>query len=194
MTFAPSRARSRRRIATCARTALVVVGCLAGSMRPATAGVDPAKRIDQYTRTVWEAGNRLPQNAAETMLQTRGGYVWLGTEEGLVRFDGERFEVFHRGNTPGLPGKDVRCLFEAPDGTLWIGLVGGLARLKDGHFTGYSLSNGLPHDWISAMTGDRAGNLWLGTFGGGLVRFKDGTSTAFTSYHGLPDNFVWAVR
>ena len=44
------------------------------------------------------------------------------------------------------------------------------------------------------MTGDRAGNIWLGTFGGGLLRFKDGTSTAFTSRNGLPDNFVWAVR
>ena len=44
------------------------------------------------------------------------------------------------------------------------------------------------------MTGDRAGNVWLGTFGGGLLRFTNGTSTAFTSRNGLPDNFVWAVR
>jgi signal transduction histidine kinase/ligand-binding sensor domain-containing protein/CheY-like chemotaxis protein len=172
----------------------VVVGCLAGSIRPVTAGLNPDKQIDQYARTVWEASDGLPQNTVQTVLQTRDGYVWLGTEEGLVRFDGERFEVFNRGNTPGLPGKDVRSLFEAPDGTLWIGLIGGLARLKDGRFTAYTLANGLPHDQISTVTGDRAGNVWLGTFGDGLMRFKDGTSTAFTSRNGLPDNFVGAVR
>ena len=167
------RTRSGRRIAVCAGTALVVVGCLAGSIRPATAGLNPDKQIGQYMRTVWEASTGLPQNSVQAMLQTRDGYVWLGTEEGLVRFDGERFEVFNRTNTPELPGKDVKSLFEAPDGSLWIGMVGGLARLKDGQFTAYSLANGLPHDWISAVTGDRAGNIWLGTFGGGLLRFNE---------------------
>src|SRR5437762_9288399 len=112
MTFAPFRARSWRRLATCARTALVVTGCVAGSVRPLMAGVDPAKPINQYNRTVWEASDGLPQNTVQTVLQTRDGYVWLGTEEGLVRFDGERFEVFNGSNTPGLPGKDVRSLFE----------------------------------------------------------------------------------
>jgi len=185
---------SHRRIATCARVALLVVACLAGSMRPATAGLDPDKQIGQYIRTVWEASSGLPQNSVQAMLQTRDGYVWLGTEEGLVRFDGERFEVFNRTNTPELPGQDVKALFEAPDGSLWIGMIGGLARLKDRHFTAYSLADGLPHDWISAVTGDRAGNVWLGTFGGGLLRFTDGRSTAFTSRNGLPDNFIWAVR
>src|SRR5437773_11676355 len=96
MTFAPFRARSRRRIATCARMALVVIGCLAGSVRPLMAGVDRAKPINQYSRTVWEAGDGLPQNTVQTVLQTRDGYVWLGTEEGLVRFDGERFEEIGR--------------------------------------------------------------------------------------------------
>jgi signal transduction histidine kinase/ligand-binding sensor domain-containing protein/CheY-like chemotaxis protein len=178
----------------CAWTTLLVLLCLACSTLPVTAGLNPDKPIAQYTRTVWEASAGLPQNSVQTMLQTRDGYVWLGTEEGLVRFDGERFEVFSRTNTPALPGKDVKSLFEAPDGSLWIGMVGGLARLKDGIFTGYSLAQGLQHDWISAVTGDRAGNIWLGTFGGGLLRFTNGKSTAFTTRNGLPDNFVWAVR
>ena len=129
------RARFRRCIAMSARAALLVAGCLVGSITPVTAGLNPDKHISQYMRTVWEASAGLPQNSVQAMLQTRDGYVWLGTEEGLVRFDGERFEVFNQINTPGLPCKDVKSLFESPDGTLWIGLVGGLARLKDGHFT-----------------------------------------------------------
>jgi signal transduction histidine kinase/ligand-binding sensor domain-containing protein/CheY-like chemotaxis protein len=177
-----------------AKTAFLVVACCAVSIRPATAGLNPDKQIGQYVRTVWEAAAGLPQNSAQAMLQTRDGYVWIGTEEGLVRFDGETFDVFNHQNTPGLPGRDVRCLFEAPDGSLWIGMVGGLGRLKDGQFTGFSLANGLSHDWILALTGDRAGNVWLGTSGGGLLRFANGTSTPFTTRNGLPDNFVLAVK
>jgi signal transduction histidine kinase/ligand-binding sensor domain-containing protein/CheY-like chemotaxis protein len=176
-----------------AALAVLVAACLAASIRPAVAALDPTKHISQYVRTVWEASAGLPQNSVQAILQTRDGYVWLGTEEGLVRFDGVRFEVFNRINTPELPGKDVKSLFEAADGTLWIGMAGGLARLKDGRFSGYSLTTGLQHDWISVVTGDRDGNIWLGTFGGGLLRFKDGRSTAFTSHNGLADNFVWAV-
>jgi len=184
---------SGRRVARCARTSLLVAGCLAVSILPAAAGLNPDKQIGQYGRTVWEASTGLPQNSVQAMVQTRDGYVWLGTEEGLVRFDGQKFEVFNRTNTPELPGQDVKSLFEAPDGTLWIGMVGGLARLKDGHFTAFSFGDGLPHDWISAIAGDRAGDVLLGTFGGGLLRFKNGKSTAFTSRKGLPDDFVWAV-
>ena len=182
------------RFVACVRTALLVLGCALLATRPASAALDPQKQIGQYMRTVWETSSGLPQNSVQAVLQTRDGYVWLGTEEGLVRFDGKRFEVFNRANTPELPGKDVKALFEAPDGGLWIGMVGGLAHLKDGKFTAYSLAHGLSHDWISEVTGDRAGNLWLGTFGGGLLRFKNGVSTAFTTRNGLPDNFVWAVR
>jgi len=148
-------------LATHVRTALFLIACLAASIRPVTAGLNPDKPISQYARTVWEASTGLPQNTVQAMLQTRDGYVWLGTEEGLVRFDGEKFEVFNRTNTPELPGQDVKSLFEAADGSLWIGMVGGLACLKGGHFATYSLSNGLTHDWISAVAGDRAGNVWL---------------------------------
>jgi signal transduction histidine kinase/ligand-binding sensor domain-containing protein/ActR/RegA family two-component response regulator len=176
------------------RTALLVLGWTLLATRPVSAALDPQKQIGQYMRTVWETSSGLPQNSVQAVLQTRDGYVWLGTEEGLVRFDGKRFDVFNRANTPELPGKDVKALFEAPDGGLWIGMVGGLAHLKDGKFTAYSLGHGLSHDQISEVAGDRAGNVWLGTFGGGLLRFKNGVSTAFTTGNGLPDNFVWAVR
>jgi signal transduction histidine kinase/ligand-binding sensor domain-containing protein/ActR/RegA family two-component response regulator len=195
LNIAPSRhLRSGGRIALRLRTALLLAGCFAGSIRPSTAGLNPNKQIGQFVRTVWEANDGLPQNSVLAMLQTRDGYLWLGTEEGLVRFDGATFEVFNPANTPELPGKSIKSLFEAPDGSLWIGMVGGLARLKDGHFTGYSTAQGLPHDWISAVGGDRAGHVWLGTFGGGVLRFANGNATAFTTRDGLPDDFVWAVR
>jgi signal transduction histidine kinase/ligand-binding sensor domain-containing protein/ActR/RegA family two-component response regulator len=170
------------------------IGCLALTIRPAAAGLDPRKHIGQYMRTVWETSSGLPQNSVQAVLQTRDGYIWLGTQEGLVRFDGSRFDVFNRRNTRGLPGNDVKSLFEAPDGSLWIGMVGGLARLKDGQFTAYTREDGLTNDWIYSIAGDRDGSLWVGTFGGGLLRFKDRKFSALTSRNGLPDDFIWAIR
>jgi signal transduction histidine kinase/ligand-binding sensor domain-containing protein/ActR/RegA family two-component response regulator len=167
--------------------------CLTLACQPAAA-LGPHKQIQQYMRTVWETSSGLPQNSVQVVIQTRDGYVWFGTQEGLVRFDGVRFEVFSRRNTPGMPGNDVKTLFEAPDGSLWIGMIGGLARLKDGRFTAYTRNNGLPHDWIYSIAGDRDGSLWLGTFGGGLLRFKDEKFSAITSSTGLPDDFVWAIH
>ncbi len=142
-----------RRLATCFRAVLVGIGCLTATIRPAAAGLDPQKQIGQYMRTVWGTSSGLPQNSVQAVVQTRDGYLWFGTQEGLVRFDGSRFVVFNERSTPGMPGTDVRSLFESPDGTLWIGMTAGLARLKDGQFTGYTCANGLPHEWIYSITG-----------------------------------------
>jgi signal transduction histidine kinase/ligand-binding sensor domain-containing protein/CheY-like chemotaxis protein len=183
-----------RRLATCLRTILFGIGCLTAAIRPAAAGLDPHKQIGQYMRTVWETSAGLPQNSVQAVVQTRDGYLWFGTQEGLVRFDGSRFVVFNERTTRGMPGNDVRSLFESPDGTLWIGLTGGLARLKDGQFTAYTRETGLPHEWVYSITGDRDGSVWLGTFGGGLLHFKDGKFSARTSHTGLTDDFIWAIH
>jgi signal transduction histidine kinase len=73
-------------------------------------------------------------------------------------------------------------------------MVAGLASLKDGIFTAHAPAGGFSHPTISVIAGDRAGNVWLGTFGGGLVRFANGTWTTFTAQTGLPDNYVSAIR
>jgi signal transduction histidine kinase/ligand-binding sensor domain-containing protein/CheY-like chemotaxis protein len=172
---------------------VILVASFLATVAPPAVALDPAKRIAEYTRTVWEAGDGLPVNTVHTVLQTRDGYIWLGTEEGLVRFDGVKFEVFDRNTTPELPSKAVESLYEAADGSLWMGTTSGAARLKDGRFTAYPLPKGLPHDPMSVVTGDRAGNLWFGTSGGGLLRFGKGTWTAFAARDGLADNYVRAV-
>ena len=56
--------------------------------------LNPDKNFSQYSHDVWQAENGLPHNSINTILQTRSGYLWLGTYEGLVRFDGVRFKVF----------------------------------------------------------------------------------------------------
>ena len=76
--------------------------------------------------------NGLPQNTIHALAQTADGFLWLGTEVGLVRFDGVNFATFDEHSKPALPSGDIRCLLAAKDGSLWIGTGDGLARMKDG--------------------------------------------------------------
>jgi len=109
-----------------AAAALLLVGALTG------AALEPTTPLANYGRQSWVMENGLPQNTVQALVQTRDGFVWLGTEVGLVRFDGNGFTVFDRNSTPALPGNDVRCLLWSRDGALWIGTSEGLARWKDG--------------------------------------------------------------
>jgi ligand-binding sensor domain-containing protein/signal transduction histidine kinase len=110
--------------------------------------------------------NGLPQNTVQAIAQTRDGFLWLGTEAGLVRFDGAGFQLFDRTTDPQLPGNDVRCLLESTDGALWIGTSDGLARWRDGVVTTFTTQQGLPANGIRALieTSDKA--LWAWTDAG----------------------------
>ena len=108
--------------------------------------LEPSSPLANYGRQTWVMENGLPQNTVQALLQTRNGFVWLGTEAGLVRFDGNGFAVFDRSSSPALPGNDVRCLVETPDGALWIGTGDGLARWKDGSVKTFTTNDGLPSE------------------------------------------------
>src|SRR5438552_8414548 len=74
-----------------------------------------------YTIDVWETDDGLPQTSVIAMTQTRDGYLWLGTLNGLARFDGLHFTIFDEGNTPGLNSSRIVKLFEDSHRNLWIG-------------------------------------------------------------------------
>src|SRR3954471_1648307 len=89
----------------------------------------------QYFLHLWQTEDGLPQNAVSAIVQSREGYLWLGTYSGLVRFDGARFVLFDNSNTPQLKSSRVMSLYEDTKGTLWIGHeTGELTRLKNGRF------------------------------------------------------------
>src|SRR5215813_1196996 len=69
---------------------------------PNAIALDSAREIAQYSHTVWQTENGLPQNTVRAILQTQDGYIWLATEEGLVRFDGLSFTVFDKHNVPRM--------------------------------------------------------------------------------------------
>ncbi|HKX82785.1 MAG TPA: two-component regulator propeller domain-containing protein, partial [Pyrinomonadaceae bacterium] len=119
---------------------------------------------------------------------------WLGTYEGLVRFDGVDFTVFDLGNTKEFTSNYVRALIEDAQGNLWIGIDGGgLVRYKDSRFHRYSKEEGLEGANVMALYEDSDGKIWIGSIGGGLSVFSDGRFTNYSTTDGLPSNNVQKI-
>ena len=104
----------------------------------AVAGVahalDPSLKLSQYGLDNWQISEGLPQSSAQAIARTPDGYMWIGTQEGLARFDGVRFTVFDSDNQPAIPSKNITALFVDRSGRLWIGTRAGVAVLAKGHF------------------------------------------------------------
>ena len=113
----------------------------------------------------WQREQGLPENSVRALAQTRDGYLWIGSDDGLARFDGVRFVSF--GLREGVRSGPVRVLFEDSRGVLWIGTVGsGLSRWQEGQFATFTMPDGLPANSITALGEDSEGRLWVGTEAG----------------------------
>ena len=136
------------------------------------AALDPDTAISQYVRTDWTVDQGLPQNSLYAIAQTRDGYLWFGTEEGVARFDGVKFTVFDDRNTPGLADKWITALHAGRNGDLWIGTTRGLTRWRQGVFQAYATDRNRSGLDISSLCEAADGTLWIGT-AGGLKQLKD---------------------
>ena len=148
--------------------AMLVLGGLVAS----TALALPADRIaTQQLLRSWGIPEGLPQGSVYALAQTPDGYLWVGTGEGLARFDGVRFVVFDCASTPELGADSVSSLVVDTVGSLWVGVTGGgVARLERGRFSHFGRAQGLPEDTVNGFVVDRAGTLWAAT-GAGVARF-----------------------
>jgi len=91
---------------------------------------------EAYSHRLWQAADGLPTDVVQAFAETQDHALWIGTTDGLVRFDGSRFRYYRRDNTPALGADSVFCLTVTRDGTLWIGIEGGgLVRYRDGQLT-----------------------------------------------------------
>jgi signal transduction histidine kinase/ligand-binding sensor domain-containing protein/DNA-binding response OmpR family regulator len=139
---------------------------------PAVA-LDPSRTIAQYVHRSWDAADGLPQNSVTAIVQADDGYLWIGTRDGLARFDGTRFTTFNRRNTPVMRSSSIITLAKTIDGSIWIGTFNGLLRFANGRFTAYSTKDGLLSDYVTNIIPDPHGGAWVGT-GLGLVRLSAG--------------------
>src|SRR5580700_1877882 len=131
---------------------------------------DSNKPLTQYTHTVWTHKDGIPSAFIYSIAQTRDGYLWLATTDGLVRFDGVRFVHWRpkTGHTELLG--IVRSLCAGRDGSLWIGTAAGLV----GHIRGDDLTTFSVGAQVEALLEDRDGTLWV-TTENHLLRFRPAT-------------------
>ena len=184
--------RMRKVLLNSARACLLLQFLLILTSGTASAGLDSQKPFSQFVHQSWQSAQGLPQNSVLAIAQTRDGYLWLGTEEGVARFDGARFATFEKDHT-GLQ-HNTQALLATSDGGLWLGTLGsGLAHIKDGKVERFTTKDGLSNNSVRALYEDGSGALWIGTDGGGLVRYKDRRFQVFTKADGLADNQVFAI-
>lgn len=146
--------------------------------------LDPSKAITQYHQDIWTESAGLPQSSVQTITQTRDGYLWIGTRDGLARFDGVTFTVYRAEANEGLASNDIRSLYEDANGVLWIGTFnGGLSRIQNGKFL-HQTTEGLASNGVLDILEDRVGNLWLATWSG-VARLRDDKLTMFAAKEGF---------
>jgi signal transduction histidine kinase/ligand-binding sensor domain-containing protein len=159
------------------RARLLLVGLLTLGPAASVAALDPGRATSQYVVTRWGAGT-LPSATIHALVQSRDGYVWMGTTTGLVRFDGARFTVFNARSSPGFLDGGVSQLAEGRDGALYVGMASGsVIRYKDGIFDRTFVPPGTAK--VSSLLAARDGSIWVGIFGRRMVRLVDGQPVPF---------------
>jgi ligand-binding sensor domain-containing protein/signal transduction histidine kinase len=148
----------------------------------------------EYSKRIWRSDDGLPQNKIQVITQTSDGYLWIGTSGGLVRFDGVRFAIFDRSNTPGLGDDSILSLCPARDGSLWIGTEGGgLVRMKGGALRTFGSAEGLLNPFVRALAEDRDGRLWVGT-DRGFFRLEGSQMRRFDGRGSVPILAAYAIH
>ncbi len=155
--------------------------------------LDPSLALTQYIHRIWQVTQGLPQAAIYSIWQTHEGYLWLGTQTGLVRFDGVRFTTFDNPNMPALKNAWVGNLLEDQQQNLWIGTNdAGLFRLHDGVIKRFSSADGLPSDSVHCLVPGRNGGLWVCT-SRGLAQINGDRISAYGPAQGLPADAILAA-
>ena len=120
-------------------------------------GLNPDRLMSQYAHSAWRTSDGFFNSAPTSVTQTSDGYVWIGTQNGLVRFDGVRFVSWTPPAGKQLPSAYVSCLLSARDGSLWIGTTKGLAHWKNGEFTTFPNAAG----FVDFLLEDHLGLVWM---------------------------------
>jgi len=161
------------------------------SSKPIAAVDDNNFNAQRLSFQSWQRETGMPRGPIRALAQTRAGYLWLGADEGVTRFDGMRFVHFDLSRL--LRGNSLRKLFGDSAGALWIGTAGsGLLRSAEGKFTVFTASDGLPTNSITALSEDKLGRLWIGTELG-LRLWREGKIEPVPGAEALSNSSITAV-
>jgi ligand-binding sensor domain-containing protein/signal transduction histidine kinase len=146
--------------------------------------------VTRYDLRVWQTDEGLPQNSVHAIAQTPDGYLWVGTREGVARFDGVRFTQLADAAAAHLNHAFINAMVVGRDGSLWIASeTNGLTRMKNGVFQRFFKADGLPDNQVQCLLESQDGSLWVGCETG-LARFQNGRFTNFNAHEAFLNNSV----
>ena len=176
-------------VRSCRKMRATIVLSLIATLAPIAIALDKSLDVSQYAHTAWKASQGFSPGVISSIAQTPDGYLWLGTEFGLRRFDGVRSVAWHGTAGDHLAEVPIRSLRAARDGRLWIGTVAGLVSWKDGKLTHYPELDAYR---VEALLEDREGTIWVGAWAadiGRLCTIQNGK----TQCYGEDDRFGTGV-
>jgi len=152
--------------------------------------LDPHKRITQYDIRVYTGKDGLPMTSLKKVFQDSRGYLWIGSQEGLIRFDGVEFKLYEKSQYPGLKCNFIWDIDEDAEGNLWLATAGGGVGCFDGFsFTTYDTTHGLINNIVNKVLVGSDNSIWIGTEGG-LSHFKNKQFNNYTINEGLIQNNI----
>jgi signal transduction histidine kinase/ligand-binding sensor domain-containing protein len=164
---------------------------LEAPLAPAEAS-DLADSLADYTVVTWTGADGLFSGNIFAITQDREGYLWLGNDEGIVRFDGVRFVPWSALSRTPLPQRRVLSLLSADDGCLWVafGGAGGISQICNRDIRTYTERDGLPRDFVRVLRQDRQGTVW-GISPSGVYRFDGKSWHQLGADNGVPEGSIW---
>lgn len=151
------------------------VARILGALSLATSSFAATYLADGYSMRIWQTEDGLPQNTVTSAVQTHDGYLWFGTDSGLARFDGERFQVFNTLTTPELEDRRIMRLYEDAKHALWIAQENGaIARYAGGRFENIPLEHAHENARFIGLGSDEQGRLWGMRDNGAIDSVEDG--------------------
>jgi ligand-binding sensor domain-containing protein/signal transduction histidine kinase/CheY-like chemotaxis protein len=155
--------------------------------------LDPSRQPSQYVLDNWQVAEGLPQASALAIARTPDGYLWVGTQEGLARFDGARFTVFDSNIEAAFSDNYISALLVDRTARLWIGTGSGIVVLENGRFTAFTRLGPLEHAYVRSIVEGNDGRVWVGTENG-LFEIGGGRALSFNVTNGLPDSRIRALH
>lgn len=167
-------------------TLILLAGCLPSVL----VALQPGRPLDQYQLQNWQIRDGIPGDTVSGVAQDHDGFLWIGTSEGLVRFDGQRMIVFNRENVPSMKSAATGLPVVDRQGVVWFPTRRGLGRVVKGNVEFWTTAQGLSDDAVRVLRLDRKGVLWVGTHLG-VDRIENGK---VTPVRGLPKDDVQSLE
>jgi ligand-binding sensor domain-containing protein/signal transduction histidine kinase len=154
----------------------LLVGIAALSLLSEARGLDPNRLVSQYGREQWSIGSQLGGGSVNALAQTSDGYLWIGTDKGLIRFDGFDFRSISLASSPAASEVSILGILEDADGNLWVHPQGGdVMRQREGKFETVAVGAGAARSQITALSKGSRGEVLVSDLIEGIFRFHGQT-------------------